>query len=485
MRQQLVKNLLFILLVNILVKTAWIFFIDRNVQIKVGNEQYGAFQALFNLSIIFQILLDFGLTQYNSKEVAADAHKIQTLFSSMFWTRLFLIAVYVIIVMIVAFLVGYTIDILPLLLGVLSIQALSSMLLFLRSNVAALHYFKIDGVLAIIDRFLMIIVCGALLLLPRWSGSFKIEWFVWSQLVCYLVAVFIAFVVLVKITPAPIHFSFNPNRIKKVLVQSLPYALLVFLMAIYTRSDAVMIERLCIDAGKQQAGIYASAFRMLDMANIFGIMFAGMLLPMFAKMIAEKAEVNEVVRMSVNTMMPISFFGAIIALLFGSEIMQMLYHKVDNEEGGSILGILMCSFPAYCLMYIYSTLLTANGSITLLNKISFFIVVTNLSLHFLFIPQFRAIGAAYVALISEWLVAILVIIFAHRTVRLPHNYPWLLTHLSFIVCMLLLAVASKYLYIDLTWKLFGLSIIAFSLFFVFRFWTIQSFKDILQRKSND
>lgn len=484
MRQQLVKNLLFILLINVLVKTVWIFFIDRNVQIKVGNEQYGAFQALFNLGIIFQILLDFGLTQYNSKEVASDSSKIQDLFSSMFWTRLFLIAVYIIIVMIVAFLIGYTVDILPLLVAVLSIQALSSMLLFLRSNVAALHYFKIDGVLAIIDRFLMIIVCGALLLLPGWSDSFKIEWFVWSQLVCYLAAVLIAFIVLVKITPVPIHFSFKPDMIKRVLAQSSPYALLVFLMAIYTRADAVMIERLCGDVGKQQAGIYASAFRMLDMANIFGIMFAGMLLPLFAKMFADKVEVNTIVRMSVNIMMPISFFVAIVSVCFGSEVMQVLYHRGNNEEGGSILGLLMCSFPAYCLMYIYSTLLTAKGSIALLNKISIFIVLVNLTLHFLFIPQFRAIGAGYVVLISEWLVAILVIVFAHRTIRLPHNYPWLLTHLSFIVCMLLLAFASKYVHIDWKWKLFGLSIIAFSLFFVFRFWTIQSFKEIIQRKPN-
>ena len=99
MRQQLVKNLFFVLAVNILVKAVWIFLIDRNVQIRVGYEAYGAFQALFNLGMIFQILLDFGLTQYTSKQIAADHNRIADLFSSMFWARVLLSGLYMVIVL--------------------------------------------------------------------------------------------------------------------------------------------------------------------------------------------------------------------------------------------------------------------------------------------------------------------------------------------------------------------------------------------------
>ena len=481
MRQQLVKNLFFVLVVNVLVKTVWIFFIDRNVQIRVGYAAYGDFQALFNLGLIFQILLDFGLTSYNSKEIATDGKRIRVLFSSMFWTRIILSLLYFGIVLGVALGLGYKGLQLPLLIAVLLIQALNSMLVFLRSNVAALHHFRTDGVLAVIDRLLMIAVCGTLLILPAFALQFRIEWFVWSQIICYFLASVIAFCVVIRIAPVPIHFSFRPKMIRKVMVQSAPYALLVFLMSIYMRADAVMIERLCVD-GKMQAGIYASAFRLLDVANIFGVMFAGMLLPIFARMIARKEDVAATIKMAVNIMMPLAFVVAIVSVCFGAEIMQLLYHKASSGHDGKIFALLMCSFPAYCLMYIYSTLLTANGNLKLLNKISVLIVVLNLCLHYFFISTYQALGASITVLITEWTVSAFVVFASHRNFSLPHNYRWLLAHLGFVFSTVLLAFSGKALPVHWSIQLLGILIGAFILLFFFRFWTISSIKELLQRK---
>ncbi len=482
MRQQLVKNLVFILLVNILVKTIWIFFIDRNVQLQVGYASYGAFQALFNLGLIFQILLDFGLSQCNSKEIATDPKRIRVLFSSMFWTKLILILVYTMIVLSVAYLLGYSGIQIKLLLAVLAIHSLNAMATFLRSNIAAMHYFRTDGVLAVVDRLLMIIVCGALLILPQFTQQFKIEWFVASQIASYFLAAVIAFFVLLKLSPVAIHFSFRPKMIKKILKHSAPYALLVFLMSIYMRSDVVMIERLCGTAGKLEAGIYISAFRLLDVANIFGLMFAGMLLPIFAKMIAQKESLNEIIKTSVNIMLPISFAVAVFALFFGTEIMQLLYHKESNAQDGKILGVLLSSFPAFCLMYIYSTLLTANGSMRMLNKISLFIVCVNLILHYLLISSYQSMGAACGVLATEWLVALLVIVAAHKIFALPHNYKWLFSHIGFIIALLIFATILHFSHLDWFFQFAILFICTLVLLFTFRFWSVATFKELISRK---
>ncbi|MES2478626.1 MAG: oligosaccharide flippase family protein [Bacteroidota bacterium] len=482
-RQQLVKNLLFVLVVNILVKAIWIFMIDRNVQIRVGYESYGAFQALLNLGMIFQIVLDFGLTQYSSREISADVQKISELFSSMFWTRVMLCFVYGIIVIAVALLLGYKWEQINLLMAVLGILSLNSMLSFLRSNVAALHFFKLDGVLAVIDRLLMIIICGGLLVLPQFADSFRIEWFVWSQIACYGFAVLVAFFALAKISPVPIHFSFRPRIIKLVIIQSAPFALLVFLMSIYMRADSVMIERLCGAEGKMQAGIYASAFRLLDVANIFGIMFAGMLLPIFSRMFAQKEDIALTVRTSVNIMMPIAFVVALVAVFWGRDIMQFLYHKASNGADGEIFALLMCSFPAYCLMYIYSTLLTAKGKLPLLNKLSVAVVIVNLSLHAILIPRYQAIGAAWAVLITEWLVALLVIFYAHRNCTLPHNYRWLGAHLGFVLSVVLVAFVANSLSLDWFLKLSILLVATLLLLFLFRFWSWANIKGLLAKEA--
>jgi O-antigen/teichoic acid export membrane protein len=482
-RQQLVKNLFFVLAVNILVKAVWIFLIDRNVQIRVGYESYGAFQALFNLGMIFQILLDFGLTQYTSKQIAEDHNRIAELFSSMFWARILLSGLYVMIVWSLALVIGYDATQISLLLAVLAVLAFNSMLTFVRSNVAALHYFKLDGVLAVIDRLLMIVLCGSLLLLPQFAHKFKIEWFVYSQIACYAAAVLIAFIVLFRISPVAIHFTFKSPIIKKVLVESAPFALLVFLMSIYMRADSVMIERLCGDEGKMQAGLYASAFRLLDVANIFGIMFAGMLMPIFSRMFAQEESITATLRTSVNIMMPFSFLVAVSALFFGDEIMQFLYHKASAEGDGTIFALLMWSFPAYCLMYIYSTLLTAKGNIQLLNKISVGIVAVNLLLHYVFITQYQAMGAAITVVITEWFVAALVIYFAHSKCSLPHNYKWLAMHLGFVLTLISLAYLVTFLSLDWMTQMGILLMGALLLLFVFRFWTWANIKELLTPKA--
>jgi O-antigen/teichoic acid export membrane protein len=75
---------------------------------------------------------------------------------------------------------------------------------------------------------------------------------------------------------------------------SFPYALLVLLMTVYGRVDSVVIERVLPNGG-EAAGIYAQAFRLLDAANMFPFLFAGLLLPIFSRMIKEGARLSHYV----------------------------------------------------------------------------------------------------------------------------------------------------------------------------------------------
>src|SRR5207253_2207137 len=82
-----------------------------------------------------------------------------------------------------------------------------------------------------------------------------------------------------------------------ILKQSYPYAILVLLMTFYNRIDFVMLERM-LPNGAEQSGIYASAYRLLDATNMIAFLFAGLLLPIFARMIKLRQSVEEMVRLS-------------------------------------------------------------------------------------------------------------------------------------------------------------------------------------------
>lgn len=479
MRRFFAKNLLFVIAVNLLVKPVWVIVIDRTVQNRVGHEAYGTYQPLLNLSIIFQIILDMGLSYYNTKVVSQDPDNLKKLFPSLLASRLFLILIYGTISFSVGLSLGYRNNELLLLGGVIMIQALNSLMLFLRANVAALHYFKIDGILSVTDRLLMILLCGFLLFNPVTAPHFQIEWFVASQVVCYAIAVVIAFIVLGKVSGHPLRFSFDMSEVKKNLKASFPYAVLVFLMAVHMRSDSIFIERLCGMKGKDEAGIYAAGYRLLDVGNMFGIMFAGMLLPLFGKMLAEKQDVQPIVQLCVNMLLPVAFIAAVGSVFFGTPIMQMLYQNA-TEYDGTILAFLMATFPAFCMMYVYSTLLTANGNIKLLTGIALMGVIINLTMNFILIPQQKALGAAITTFITQTTLAACFIIFSGKCLQLPRNMKWIGAHIGFL--LFVIALGSILHFTGMDWQIQCAVFCTLSLaaIFVFRFISAKSLKLLIK-----
>jgi O-antigen/teichoic acid export membrane protein len=480
MRRFFVKNILFVLAVNLLVKPIWIFMIDRTVQNRVGHTTYGTYQALFNLGIIFQILLDFGLSYYNTRVVSQNPEKLKSVFPALLSARLLLVALYGTIVGSMALLAGYNSRELLLLTGILFIQVLNSFIQFLRSNIAALHRFKADGVLSVTDRLIMIAICGFLLFSPITADNFKIEWFVAAQVFSYSCAILIGFILLRHISRIRFSLSIDLAEIFRIIKSSVPYATLIFMMAVHTRVDTVLIERLLPD-GKMEAGIYAAGYRLLDVGNMFGLMFASMLLPLFGRMLMEKQDVHPIIRMCVDIMLPGSFIAAIAALYFGANIMHMLYPAAGSYDG-KVFALLMASFPAYCMMYIYSTLLTANGNLKLLNKIALVGVAINLVLNFALIPMYAAVGAAFTAFITQTSLAVCFMVFSARSLQFQKNAKWIAAHISFLLLMLLSGYAITLLPLGWQVQLILLFLTGFLFIFLFRFVSLKALQKLINSK---
>lgn len=466
-------------MVNILVKPIWVFFIDRTVQNRVGHASYGSYQALFNLGLIFQTIFDFGLTNYNSRQIAQNPDKLKKQFSEIISARLMLMLLSAMLLIVTAWCMGFRSGELLLLIGISLSQSFTILLQLIRSNVAALQRFKLDGVLSVTDRSLMILICGFLLVYPATAHAFKIEWFVIAQVCAYFIACIIAFVVLRRIHTIDLHFSFHPRVLWGIVQESFPYALLGSLMVIYIRADVFMVEQL---SGKEQAGIYVSAYRLLEVSNnMTGLMFATMLLPFFGRMLAQHEDVQPIVRLAVNMLLPASFTVAVASIFSGNSIMHLLYTAATNNDK-YVFGWLMASFPGWCMIYVYSTLLTANGNLRLLNKIAFAAVVLNLSLNFYLIPHYSATGAAITAFVTETGLAVAFIIACSKMFGLPKDIRWMLSHAGFLLFTLVLAYVITSLHFQwlLQFALFG--VICVVLMFAFRFVSVANIKQLLNRQ---
>jgi len=242
LKRKFVTNLILLIFLNILVKPFWIFGIDRTVQNMVGDESYGLYFALFNFSMILNILLDIGITNYNNRNIAQHNFLLPKHLSNIVGLKLVLAVVYAIFSLLVALIIGYNKIQFHLLFFLIINQFLISLTLYLRSNISALHLFRTDSLISVLDRSLMIIICSLLLFTNILKGQFTICWFIYAQTLAYAITTIITFlVVLHKSGKIKIHF--NPKFFLVFLRKSYPYALLILLMSLYNRIDSVMLER--------------------------------------------------------------------------------------------------------------------------------------------------------------------------------------------------------------------------------------------------
>ncbi len=434
MQRKFVTNLALLLFLNLLIKPFWILGIDVAVQNAVGLEQYGFYYSIFTFSFLLNIFLDIGITNFNIKNISQNNHLLGKHLSSIILLRLLLAGLFTILTLAGGLLIGYTTEMMKLLVAVIFNQILISFILYLRSNLSGLHLFKTDSIISILDRLIMIILC--LILLYNTNGQFEIKWFVYAQTAAYVITTIITLAIVMK--KAKIRkLNWRWPFLLMILKKSYPYAILVLLMTFYTYINGVMLERLLpFRIGAHQAGIFASANRLLDATNQIAFLFAGLLLAIFARMIKLRQNVEEMVRLSFSLLVIPAIILTTCSYFFSYDIMKLLYRGDHIEESALVFRILMCCFIPISSTYIFGTLLTANGNLKQLNAMAGAAMCINLVLNFILIPKLSAYGAAISSITTQSLMAVAQIFVAQKIFGFRKNIKLLITIGGFILSVI-------------------------------------------------
>lgn len=429
MNKKLVTGLFWVLLLNLIVKPLWILGIEVGVQNAVGAEAYGFYFSIFNFAYIFNILLDLGITNFNTRNIAQHPHLINKHFGGILTIKLLLLALYLVVTFTVGLLIGYNSKQFALLAILTFNQFLNSLILYLRSNFEGLLLFKWDSVLSVLDRLLMIVICGVLLLNTYTRSHFKIEYFVLAQTSAYLITTIVAFAALLH------HSNHQTKRLRfnkpfslAILKQSAPFALLVLLMASYNRIDPVLLQRLLPD-GDYQAGIYASAFRLLDALTMIAYLFSVPLLPIYSRLVKKEAqdpnEIAETTKSMFSLVWVFSITAAITLSTLATPLMDLLYTE-HTETSAQAFRILIYGIIPISFTYVFGTLLTANGSLKQLNIFAALSLLTNIGCNLWLIPRYAATGSAWASLIAQSFMALTQMVAAFRIFhfRISFDYIW-------------------------------------------------------------
>ena len=444
----------------------------------VGAENYGLYFSVFGFTLMFNMLLDFGLTNFNNRNIAQNTQLLSKHISGILTLRLLLAVVYVVVVVIVGKSIGYNSLQIKILLWLAFIQFLNTLVLYLRSNVAALQMFKIDGVLSVLDKLLMIAICSVLLWGRVTDKPFDIMWFIYAQTVSYLFTAGVTLAI-VLYKAKFIRLTWNFTFFRALLKQSFPFALLTMLMVIYGRIDAVMIERILPNTvAAYQTGVYASAFRLLDALMQIAYLFAVILLPLFSKMLKTKKDLIPIIKSAFTVLFFFAVTATVLLFAYRTPVLSLMYPKIGAESVRVFVFLIPCIIPV-SMTYIFGTLLTANGNMRLLNITSAIAIIVNVAINFTLIPILEARGAAIASLTTQTAIMFMQFFIACKQLKIPFStlpYFRCLTYTCLLIISTCLAI--RYLHTELILSLFICSGIAMVWAVVTRLIPIKFVKDI-------
>ncbi|MBK5272601.1 MAG: polysaccharide biosynthesis C-terminal domain-containing protein, partial [Bacteroidia bacterium] len=273
------------------------------------------------------------------------------------------------------------------------------------------QWFRTDAWLSVLDKTLMILLCGSFLYYPAVFGDMTINKFLLSQEACTAVAILCVLAILFR---RGISFNMSkPSLLNKNLLRAvIPFAAIVLLMSVHYRLDGFLLERIYPN-GAYEAGVYAAAYRLLDASNMVGFLFASFLLPFIARQWSEKKDIQTVVLGTRHLLLMFSVTIASLVFFLAPWIQKVLYHHTDPNS----ITVLQWCLPAligYSLVQIYGTVMTATGLIIPFCYITLISVIINITLNLLLIPAFGAKGCCIAALASQWFCGIAAMVYVKQ-----------------------------------------------------------------------
>ncbi|MCC6816064.1 MAG: hypothetical protein IT267_06595 [Saprospiraceae bacterium] len=408
MKKAFITNLLFLILINLLIKPFYLFGIERQVQFIVGDAEYGYYYNLFNFTLILQFINDFGIQNYSNRTISQENKDPGTKSRELLQFKLFLSFIYLIFTLIVARIwYGPSLDF-GFVLHLCINQILISLIFFLRSNIAGLGLYFIDSLFSILDRLLLILLMSVLIYLPFFKEYLNVQSFVNIQTYSLITCSMAAFLVLSK---HKLKYNFQIikfNELKSIFRFCLPFAMIYLTTALFSKADTLWIENI-LDNGKQEAGIYAKCFRLYDAFTILSLSFAGLLLGMFSKLYNQKNELHELLVNSMKYLFILSV-GIGIAGYFYAEDINRLLNRSNDIVQIKLISYLCLAFIPGSLNYILGAYYQANHLENKLLKSYTLCAVLSIVLNYCYLPIYGILASSVITIIIQSLLLVISLI---------------------------------------------------------------------------
>ncbi|HSR34457.1 MAG TPA: flippase [Anaerolineae bacterium] len=206
---------------------------------------------------------------------------------------------------------------------------------------------------------------------------------------------------------SPVPLTLSPEAWRGHLAESYPFALTAVAAALYARIDLVLLG---LWQGELAAGWYGAAYKLWETV---GLLPASLLEAMFPEMsrLAARPEGRTRLRQLFGTSSRAMLAGGALlsvgGVLTAGILIPLVYGGGDFAPAVLPFRLLACAIPAVFLYLLSGHVLYALGRQRRVTVVMIVVGLLNLALNLVVIPRWSYLGAAVVALLTEWLLVAL------------------------------------------------------------------------------
>ena len=364
----------------------------------LGPEDLGKYYFAISFASIFSILMDLGLTNVLTREIAKDKDKANNYLSTVLAIKLPLSVITGLLIVIIANLLGYP-ELTKILIYFSTVCViLDSFATTFFAVSRGFHNLSFESVASVL--FQIIVLITGLIILKLDLG---LSWLMGALLLASIINLIYSLFIVTGIFKLSLKPVYNPKLIKFILKISISFGLFAIFQKVYTYFDTVLLATL---AGDYYVGLYQVAFKIMNAIQFLPLAFTASLYPaMSAYWAGNRDQLTITFERAMNYLiiiaLPISIGIAVLAdkivLIFKSEFQGAILPLEIN------IAALLFMFAAYPI----GSLLNACDK-QKINTINMGITVAaSIILNIILIPRFQAVGASITVLISSILMIIL------------------------------------------------------------------------------
>ncbi len=363
----------------------------------LGQEKFGRIEYFMEMAIIFCVLIDFGLEQTITREIARRRDRLKNVLRSLFYFRLTISIVGGIIMMFLLAAVGKPEHTWSLIVCAVFFFFAVLHMMFIRSFVRSLELLSMEGIANILEKIVHIgLAIPMLLFYPHLPPVF----------LCYTAGSLVSVAFYWKVILQRVGWSrrtFKYSEWFEWQKLAVPIGLSSACVLLLHREDTAMINWIWDDS---ETGLYRAPYRIFEGLFLFPQVLSIAAYPVFSKLYHENRPFSRTAGLFLRGLMIIAIPMAVGGTCVADDLVTQLLRKVD-PRACDVFKILVWSLPFIFANFLLGAILNATDRQRKNLQASAWGLVSNAILNVPAILLWGALGASVMTVISQGLYGVL------------------------------------------------------------------------------